>query len=469
MARVRQAVPAAPAAAFARLRAELELPEGFPAEVEHAARDAVARGPADADRVDATDLPLLTIDPPGSRDLDQALHVERRSGDGLRAWYAIADLAAFVRPGDPVDREARTRARTVYLPDGTVPLHPRVLSEDAASLLPDVDRPALLWRVDLDADGAVVDHDLRRATVRSRRRLDYDQAQHAAAVHGDACALLLELGRRRTEREWARGGISLGLSDVRVELVDGRPELRLREQLPVEQANAQLSLLVGIVAASTMVDAGVGVLRTLPPPRAGDVAELRAEARALGAAWPEQVDVATFLRTLHASRPRDAALLVAATRTLRGAGYQALLPGEEPRVHGAVAAHYAHVTAPLRRLVDRFAHEVLLALHAGRDVPQPVLEALPDLPRAMDVGGGRAARAERATTDLAEAVLLAERVGERLRAVPLRRRGEDATQVRVVDPPVVATVPGTPPLGVELAVVVEAVDVEARTVTLRVA
>ncbi len=460
----RRSLPAAPADAFARLREDLGLPEGFPGEVEEAAAAAAATGPRGA-RVDATDLPLVTIDPPGSRDLDQALHIERR-GSGLRAHYAIADLTAFVTVGDPVDREARARGRTVYLPDGTVPLHPRVLSEEAASLLPGVDRPALLWRVDLDVDGVVVDSDLRRATVRSRAQLDYLDAQHATAQPDNAAAGLLELGRRRQELEWARGGISLDIADQRVELVDGVPELRLRRTLPIEAANAQLSLLVGQVAASTMVDAGHGLLRTLPPSTDEQRAALRADAHALGAPWPDHVDVATFLRTLHGASARDAALLVSATRTLRGASYQHLVPGEDPQVHAAVAAHYAHVTAPLRRLVDRYAHEVLLAITEGRDVPDDVRAVLPDVPGEMQSGGSRAGAAERATTDLAEALLLAPRVGEVLRGVPLRHVADDATQVRLVDPPALLTVQPRLPLGTEVAVRVQAVDVVERRVTL---
>lgn len=466
MPAARQTVPAAPAAAFARLRAELDLPGPFPPAVRRAAEEAAAAGPR-GDHEDRTDLPLVTIDPPGSRDLDQALHVEHR-GRGLIAWYAIADLAAFVRPGDPVDREARARGRTVYLPDGTVPLHPRVLSEDAASLVAGQRRPALLWRVELDEDGAVTGHQLRRAWVRSRAQLDYATAQRATATPGSTAAALLELGRRRQEQEWRRGGISLDLPDQRVDLVEGVPRVRLRRQLPIEQANAQLSLLVGSVAARIMVAAGRGVLRTLPTPRDEHVADLRADAHALGAPWPADVDHATFLRTLHASTPRDAALLVRATRVLRGAGYLTLGDGVEPVEHGAVASHYAHVTAPIRRLVDRYAHEVLLAVVAERAVPDEVAAVLPALPRWMDVGGGRASAAERATTDLAEAVLLSDRVGETLRAVPVRHR-DGWTEVRVVDPPVIGRVDGTPPLGTEVAVRVAEVDVEQRLVRLAVA
>ena len=216
-----------------------------------------------------------------------------------------------------------------------------------------------------------------------------------------------------------------------------------------------------------MVDAGVGLLRTLPPSTEEQRAALRADAHALGAPWPEHVDVATFLRTLHGSSARDAALLVAATRTLRGAGYQHLVPGEDPQVHAAVAAHYAHVTAPLRRLVDRYAHEVLLAVTAGHDVPDDVAAILPTIPGQMQSGGSRAGAAERATTDLAEAILLSDRVGDTLRAVPLRHVAEDRTQVRLIDPAALLTVDERLPLGTEVAVEVTAVDVVDRRVDLR--
>src|SRR6185503_18006855 len=123
-------------------------------------------------------LPFVTIDPPGSRDLDQALHVARRpAGGGYRVSYAIADLAAFVRPGGPLDAAAWARGVTMYAPDRSTPLHPPVLSEGAASLLPDSERPAILWTHDLDADGVLVVTDVRRARVRSRARLDYAGVQ----------------------------------------------------------------------------------------------------------------------------------------------------------------------------------------------------------------------------------------------------------------------------------------------------
>jgi len=122
---------------FARIRAEFALPARFPAAVLAEAEQAVAdRARVTENRDDATDLPLITIDPPDAKDLDQAMFVERRA-NGFRVYYAIADLGAFITPGGALDTEVRRRGQTLYLPDGNVPLHPTVLSEGAASLLPD--------------------------------------------------------------------------------------------------------------------------------------------------------------------------------------------------------------------------------------------------------------------------------------------------------------------------------------------
>src|SRR3954452_5367162 len=126
--------------------------------------------------LDRTDIPFVTIDPATSMDLDQALHIER-DGDGYVVHYAIADVAAFVTPGDPVDEEAHRRGETLYGADSKVPLHPKVLSEDAASLLPGQVRPALLWTIHVDADGEGTDVDVVRARVRSTAKLDYEGVQ----------------------------------------------------------------------------------------------------------------------------------------------------------------------------------------------------------------------------------------------------------------------------------------------------
>lgn len=484
---LRLTTPAEFADGLAAVRAELGVPAAFPPEVEAAAETAAARGPAPVegaptDRRDAREVELVTIDPPGSRDLDQAYGAERR-GSGYRVHYAIADVAAFVAAGDPLDVEGRARGVTRYLPDGRAPLYPSALAEGAASLLPEVDRPAVLWTIDLDQRGAVADVAVERATVRSRRQLDYRHVQAAVDDGSAAPALLLlrEVGVLREEQERARGGVSLNLPAQHVEReADGTYALRYDGPLPSEGWNEQISLLTGMVAAQLMLDAGVGIVRTLPPAGPEVFTELRAGARAFGVDWPADLPYADFVRALDPHRPAHAALMTQAARVLRGASYAAFdgaVP-EQP-LHAAIASPYAHVTAPLRRLADRFANEVVLAVAAGRRPPGWALDALPDLPGLMDKAHQHDRALERAVVDFVEAAVLAPHVGDEFDAVVTNvARGRATVQLR--DPAVLAsvTVGGadatddrevgeaaalTPGTAVRLRLT--AVDLDARTVT----
>ena len=428
---------------FGRIRTEFGLVEDFPEPaLAEAAR--AADGAVPGDRLDATDLPLVTIDPPGARDLDQALAVSRGQ-DGFVVHYAIADLGAFVVPGGALDAEVRRRGQTLYLPDGNVPLHPPVLSEGAASLLPGQVRPAALWTLTCSADGELVSAHVRRALVRSRERFDYEtvQASLDAGTPHPSLAELPAIGRLRRERAVERGAVELSLPDQVVEPDgDGGWRLVLRPHTDVDAWNAEMSLLTGMAAASMMLDAGVGVLRTLPAARNGATRWLRRSAHSLGITWPKGTDVAELLSGLDPKRPEAMALFMDATRLLRGAGYT-VFDGAAPALstHAGVAASYAHVTAPLRRLVDRFGTEICLALCADEPVPEWVREALPELPKLMEVSDGLANRVDRACLDQVEAWVLADRVGHEFDATVLRAEGESA-EVFLTDPPVIAKCAG---------------------------
>jgi exoribonuclease R len=370
--------------------------------------------------LDATDVPLVTLDPPGSRDLDQAVHLAATNG-GYRVRYAIADVGAFVAIGGAIDVEARRRGQTLYSPDRRTPLHPPVMSEGAASLLAGQLRSAVLWTIDLDADGEPLRVDLRRARVRSRAQLDYPavQAQAEAGTLPEPLALLPELGALLQQRAAERGAIELGTPDQEV-VADPRGGWRLvlRGDLPVEVWNAQISLLTGRCAAALMLEGGVGLLRTLPQARPEDVARLRLLAPALGVDWPADAEPGAVIARLDPSLPGHAAFLEEAVILLRGAAYTPLdgAPPEQP-VHSGVAAPYAHVTAPLRRLVDRFGTEVCLALAGGREPATELRAALPELPGLMSASDRRTREVERAVVDATEAWLLRDRVGETFTAV----------------------------------------------------
>ncbi len=455
---------------FAAVRQRLGVPEAFPPDVLAAAEEA-SRAPA-LPPEDLTDIPFVTVDPPGSTDLDQAMALSRR-GAGYHVDYAIADVPAFVVVRGPVDLEARRRGQTVYAPDRKAPLHPPVLSEGAASLLEGQVRPAFVWRFDLDADGDVLTAAVVRAMVRSRRRLDYGQVQAAADDVGEGspdprddlagqAVLLREIGVRRMALEAARGGSNLPLPAQEVTALDGRYTLSLRPAVPAEDWNAQLSLLTGMTAATLMLKGGAGVLRTMPAPEPRLVERFRRQAEALRVAWSPQESLGEMLRRLRRDEPNELALMHEAGALFRGAGYMPLRPGAPPPpviTHAAVAAPYAHVTAPLRRLVDRFGLVVCEATSRGAEVPDWVLAALPELPAAMSASDQLAGQVERACTDLVEAAVLAHRVGEQFDAVTVDLH-QTGGKVQVVDPPVLAPCVGALRLGERLRVRLDSADLD---------
>jgi exoribonuclease R len=462
---------AAPRIDFTDLRRELDLPTQFPPEAQREAEEAARAGSPPA--TDRTDVALVTIDPPTSRDLDQAVCLGRRDGGGYRVWYAIADVSAFVRPGGALEAETWRRGQTVYLPDGKVPLHPETLSEGAGSLLPDSDRRAVLWTIDLDADGTTVDVRVERALVRSRAKLDYEGVQASADAETlvDSIALLPEIGKLLIARGLARGAVNLPIPAQEVEPDDGGWRLVLRPAVPAEEWNAQISLLTGMSAARLMLTGKVGLLRTMPRPHPAAVKALRVAATTLGIDWPHGASLGRVLAEVDVSTARGAAFVDHAAELMRGAAYTAFdgtVPAEAE--HGAVAAAYAHVTAPLRRLADRYATEVCLALFHGNEVPGWVRAALPKLPEVMATTDRKASAAERGAVDLAEAILLADRVGEQFDAAVIdvdggeRRNGRPGGDIVLDDPPVKARCRGTLPLGERISATLVEADPKRRLV-----
>ena len=456
-------------ARFDAVRAENGVPAAFPAEVE-AEAEQVAQSP-DLPSRDETAIAFLTIDPPGSMDLDQALHIER-DGQGYRVRYAIADVPAFVRAGGAIDAETRRRGQTIYAPDHRTPLHPPVVSEGAASLLPDQVRPAFVWDLRLDADGSTTSTELYRAMVRSTDRFDYDQVQKAVDSGGadERLELLEEVGTRRIELERRRGGASLPMPEQEVtEDENGHYRLHFRPPVAAEDWNAQISLMTGMVAADLMLGAKVGILRTMPAPDAGAVSRFRRASRALGVEWRKDVPYGEFLRTLDRTDPKHLALIHEATSLFRGAGYtpfDGTVP-DDPQ-HAAVAASYAHVTAPLRRLVDRFGLAICEAISAGTEVPQWAREALPSLPEVMAASDKVASAVERGCADAVEAAALEDRVGEVFDAMVVDQREKGRAVVQLDEPAVLANATGDHDLGTRVKVKLTEASISTSTVRFEI-
>lgn len=394
---------------LAAIRAQFRVPAAFPPAVLAEAEAVAGRAPgAHADR---TDRPFVTLDPARSTDLDQAFALETAGADIL-LHYAIADVAWFVDEGGAIDTEAWARGETIYLPDGKAPLHPPVLSERAASLLPDGARPAVVFTVRVAPDGGTRLDGAERAMIRSRAKLGYETVTPA-----ELPPALPELSRRIAAAEAARGAARVDPPEQVVEAAPGGGyALEFRPLLASERDNAALSLAANLAVADALLVARTGLFRVMAEPDAAAVARLRHTAKAFGIAWPAAQPLDAFERTLDPGDRRQAALMLAIRRAGNGASYRPFRDGTRPW-HAAMAATYAQGTAPLRRLADRYVVQAALAVANGRPVPDAVAAAFDRLPAAMASAQARSGQVERAVVDLAEAVMLAGAVGRTFEAV----------------------------------------------------
>jgi exoribonuclease R len=419
------------AAGLAAIRSEFKVPDGFAPDVLAAAETAARRVPDQ--HIDRTAMPFVTLDPATSTDLDQAFSIESSDGD-LLLHYAIADVAWFVEDGDAVDLDAWRRGETFYLPDGRAGLYPPVLSEGAASLLPDGPRPSVIFTVRVDGEGAVKLDGAERAIIRSRAKLAYDSVRATDLPPG-----FTELSLRMAANETRRGASRVDPPEQEVErLADGSFRLAFRPILQSEKDNAALSLAANMAIADAMLAHHTGLFRVMSGPDASRVARLRNAAKALGLSWPESASLPDYQRTLDPADPKQAALMLEIRRASPGASYQAYREGETPW-HEAMAATYAHATAPLRRLADRYVVRCTLAIANGQAVPEAVTDAFTRLPKVMGRADSRASQINHAAIDLAEAVMLRGHEGETFQAV-VTDFVDHGVRVQLADMPVVANV-----------------------------
>jgi exoribonuclease R len=323
--------------------------------------------------------------------------------------------------------------------------------------------------MEVDETGEGIEVDVHRALVRSRAKLSYEDVQTALddGSADEVLQLLREVGTLRQQREARRGGVSLAVPEQQVVKANGGYRLEFRAPLPVEGWNAQISLMTGMAAAELMLTGEVGILRTVPEPDPKRLARLRRTANALGVPWPKDVAYADFVRTLDPNVPHHAALLSEAAGLTRGSGYTAF-DHDVPKdpIHAALASTYAHTTAPLRRLVDRYVGEACRALSAGEDIPEWVRAELPTLPRVMEESSRRASQYEAGIVSVIEAAVLAGSIGEIFDAVVVEIDEHDgAGVVQLREPAVAARCDGDDlPLGERVKVRLVLADVMKRQV-----
>ena len=398
---------------FASIAKQFQLPGSFAPGVRLAAEESSlairknGRPLWEVDRRDATSIPLVTLDPATSTDLDQAFAIER-DGDELVLKYALADVSAFVSAGGVIESEAWNRGVTIYGLSEKIPLYPKVISQNAASLLPDGPRPAILVSVAICPKGNVALRSIERVVCASRAKLAYD------TVDLKSIPFLEEFARRMWSDEVCRGAIRVEFPQQEIvcdPLAPGGVRLVLRARNIAESVNATLSLAANMAIASLFLKSQAGLFRVMDEPTDRAVSQLRRTAHALGIDWPVNEILRDLQRRMDAKNMTHQRFLLEARRAGGRASY-ATYDSEKKPWHAAIAASYVHATAPMRRLADRYVLDLAYLLANGQSVPTVLTEKMRELPVVMGRGEGRASNVDRAVIDLLEAVSLQHRIGE---------------------------------------------------------
>ena len=413
-----------------------DIPDEFPEDVKAAgARAPTVVRPEDlADRVDLRDRAFVTIDPETARDFDDAVCVEPSPKPGhTRLWVAVADVSAYVPLGSALDREARIRGCSVYLPNRAIPMLPYELSSGICSLNPEVDRLAMVARVEVDREGSVSDPYFCAAVIRSKARMDY--AGVAAALAGDLrghraryrewvpyLQELKELSGRLRVRRMARGALDFELPEAKVVLDEDDPKrvrdvVQSRSNLEVKgayQLVEDFMLAANEAVARHFRQRGLDtVWRVHDVPSDERLETLAQLAEAYGLRFdPEDgkspKKMRDFLAKLDSHAPGvKRALNFMVLRALKQAVYDVVNVGH----FGLGAKDYLHFTSPIRRYPDLIVHRLLKhALHAdglpagGPPPKQPTREQLTQMAVESSTHERRAMQAEREVIDLYRAV-----------------------------------------------------------------
>ncbi|MEQ9322465.1 MAG: RNB domain-containing ribonuclease [Polyangiaceae bacterium] len=387
------ASPKSALAAMYAVAGEHGLDPTFPVEVEDEVEKLKANpGIDDPSLEDLTHLPFVTIDGPGTRDLDQAAYLER-AGEGFIVWYALADPAHCVTVGTALFDEALRRGASYYLPGFAVPMLPRALSENIVSLEPNEDRRAVVFRMVLDAAGGCTETRILRARVRSRAQLTFGQVErflrdpkgHPLPVieASESVALLPAIGQARLRDAAERDVVHYRRTETELRLDDAgtlKFVVELGRRGRVEQYNAQLSLLCNVEGARFLQENADSELvqpiyRVHPSPRPKRLDELEALLSALcerhgldASRWTWRRQSGQSLAHFLSQLPDDGSegrIAQAIHRQAVIVNLRSTFSPEPARHHGVGADVYARFSAPMREIVGVFLHKEVFETMGG--------------------------------------------------------------------------------------------------------
>ena len=398
-----------------------DIPVEFPQDV---LNEAKSIKPLDAPREDLTGLDLITIDPADARDHDDAVYAEKLD-DGWKVYVAIADVAAYVRPGTALDREAQKRGNSTYFPDRVVPMLPFELSADACSLVENEDRPCMAVEMIFDQSGTKRSHRFIRGTMRSKAKLAYEEAQ--AAIDGKTggpgerwlepvlkplWGAYEALGKARDKR----APLALDMPEKKVEIgEDGKVAgIIEKERFDAHKLIEEFMIQANVAAAETLEKRGSPLLyRVHDQPTDAKIAALADFLQTLDIKWPvgEKPQTSRFNRLLLDSRDADHSEAVSEI-VLRSQA-QAIYDPENIGHFGLNLARYAHFTSPIRRYSDLIVHRALIStLRLGDDgLTDHMAASLHDIASHLVDTERRSMAAEREATDRYLALYLQDRVG----------------------------------------------------------
>lgn len=405
--------------------AEQDIPIDFSAETLAEIKN--IQEPDNTNRTDLTHIPFATIDPADARDHDDAVFVQSE-GDGFNVWVAIADVAAYVRPGSALDADARQRGNSTYMPDRVVPMLPEILSTDLCSLKSGEKRPALVLSFYIDAHGRRGAHKFYRANICIAQGYSYEQAQDvfnksdgpdASAISEDDAPLvtLWQAYKAMAQARNERGPLDLNRPERKVRLDDqGKvAEIYMPPRLEAHRLIEEMMVAANVCAAATLIQKKVPVIfRIHDSPSLERVNNFASFVRPFGIKFDlgQPVLPRMFNRVLSQDISGDKSEMVseAVLRTQAQASYNTDNIGH----FGLSLAHYAHFTSPIRRYADLIVHRALIsALGFGPDGLSPAdIDRMRDTAESISMSERRSMIAERTASERYLSSYMSHRIGE---------------------------------------------------------